>query len=355
MRLIQSTNLREPSYAEMERALGYQSEQLYLPDGVPPDKVQMIKVPNTRKSTPGIDAWIRDEWHRKVEDAAQKYNKNDVKIDVKYKDGRPNAICEVMDDGRQVVRMFDGRRARFEGAEHDTESGNVRILWSEDNYSTHDALRGSGLPKPYQAQLYTINGAVICRYEGSPAVIIGERDPLRTDQGKIPLFVPAGFIDTKYIAGEQYAQNIGEATINRLLAELDIPGTHSTNSPFDQVKHEGLEELNAGRFDPTKMIMLSNIYNSYANHDTTAIVRVPIDSDFSDIKLRGQEHLRMFPVPLKYETLVNFLYELSKNLNNNSGHLRGGIASLIGHEYGFDVYKQALEDVVIKMSRVRAQ
>lgn len=351
MRIQQSRNMEMPSYADNEISLGFQSEQIYIPDGLRNHQVQMIKVPNTRPTPKYIEEKIRNYWPGFIEDRAKELRDAGLNIEIENANGRPNAIYEIMPDGEKIPLMFDGDRARFEGAEFDSESQRARIFWSEEKYSAHDALRHTNLPKPYQAQLFTINGTLICNYQGDEVVVIGERDTSRTDQGAIPLFVPAGFVDTLYLGTAIGVEGFDEATMRKLLDELHIPGMRYSEDPFRATERESGEELNAFPVRKEDLKLLSIIYNSFKNHDTTAIVAIHSGLDYEDIQLKGKEHTGKFPISLKYGSLVDFLYELSQNFETNSGHLRGGIASLIGHKHGMEAYKQALEDVIIRLDK----
>jgi len=355
MTIQQNRSKTVPLYAENEVKLGFQSEQLYLPGGLTSTQVQMLKVPNTRRTNGYIEEKIRNHWTKEIEGKSKEMRERGLEVEVSSSNGKPDTIYEITPDGERVLVMHDGDRVRFEGAEFDPVSQQARIYWSEEKYRTQIALRESEFPRSYQAQLVGINGATICNYEGDEAVVIAERDPLRTNQGRIPFFVPAGYLDTIYVGDGLAVEGIDDTAIRKFLSELHLPGTRYSENPFRASERESAEELNGLHIRKEDMRLLSIVYNSFRNHDTTAIVALYSGLDYDDIDLSGRENTRKFPVSLKYQNLADFLFELSQDFDTNSGHLRGGIASLIGHKHGIKAYEQALEDVVIRLDKQKSQ
>lgn len=313
-KLVLGNILTDPDYKYQEILLGYETDLICL-KGIQADKVHMKKVLNTRKINTYLENLIEKKW-----DETTKSN--------------PNA--------------WDAPRARFEGSYFDNDAETLHILWSDERYKTHAIIRNvrlpQPLPKPYQANLFTINGIPLTRDKKIPIVT---RNPKHTDQGKIRHIAPAGFIDVKDVDNVLKAENVSEATIRKLSDEFGLQNSYA-ESPHVATGRELKEELEYN-LDPEDMKMLGIVYNSFKNFDYTASVLIPLKTESEKIKLKGEEHENLEWLGTSFEELKSFLFELSIAPDTNSGHLRGDIALTIGYLYGEKAYKETLEEVTNKL------
>jgi hypothetical protein len=314
------TSMNIPRHRYLEHYLGFETDTISI-EGIPATKINLIKVPNTREIDNSIELMIEKRWS-KLE------NENNA---------------------------FDNPRARFEGSYQDNETGELFIKWSDERYKNHAILKETNLPKPYQANPFTINGIP---YTTDKKIPIVNRNPNRSDQGAIRHIAPAGFIDIHEI-DKLKNKTIEQNTIKYIVKELNYSNTYK-ESPHEATKRELSEELQYKSnvefpteiFNPNDMKCLGIIYNSYKNFDYTASILIPLNTDSKNISLKGDEHVGEIEwYNTGYEELSDQLYKLAKNPNNNSGHLRGDIALTIGHLHGPQAYKQALNNVVLNLTK----
>jgi hypothetical protein len=311
--------LQIPFYRRNEQILGYETDMIFSA-GLFAQNVQYIKVQSTRKTTPYINQFIMTRW-------------NEVKS--------------------KNPQAFDAPRARFEGSFYDESTKLLKILWSDAIYSMHAALRDTILPKPYQANLFTINGIPFPKDEKIP---IFWRNPKKTDQGRIKHISPAGFIDVHNIKDKLVPETVEEATIRNLLRELSFPGSNYMETPFDTTDRELGEELSVpeGVFKAEDMKILGIVYNFRRNFDYTSSVLIPLDCESTEIKVKGDEHEEGIDwVNANLETLKSTLFELAMAPETNSGHLRGDVALMICHLFGKEKYEEVLEESVLEISKLK--
>ena len=229
----------------------------------------------------------------------------------------------------------------------DNDTGILHIYWSDDVYSNHSVLREIRLPKPYQANLFTINGIPITLDNKIPIAV---RNPSMTDQGRIKHITPAGFIDVLEVNGVLEAEGVKETVIRKLFDELRYSPTLS-ESPHEATYRELSEELSFPReaFNPQKMRLIGIVYNWLKNFDYTAAVTIPLDCMSNEISLAGAEHEELEWVDTDLFTLKRLLFDLAFAPETNSGHLRGDIGMLIAHLHGGNAYKIALENACLEI------
>lgn len=317
-KIMQGERLQTPDYRLNEHILGFETEMIFF-EGLPAKDIRYIPVPNTRKTIPYTSQLIKNRWEE-------------------IKDKNPNA--------------FDAPRARYEGSYYDQDTKVLHVLWSEDRYSTHAAIRETILPKAYQANLFTINGIPITADEKIPIAV---RNPKTTDQGRIKHITPAGFIDLRKLGGELKPESVEEAVTRKLLDELQLPSNYSMETPYGTTEKELHQELTFPEtaFNPDRMRILGIVYNYRKNFDYEAAVLIPLDATSSEITLRGKEHDELEWINTSLDSLKSTLYELAIAPETNSGHLRGDIALSIGHRYGQGAYLKALDDIVLEFSKLK--
>jgi len=318
---VLSESMQIPTYKESEQILGFQMEGLF-PTGVPSEKVRMVKTENTRKTNLELDKKIKKYWENFKSEGS-----------------------------------FDGDRARFEGFIYNTERGSLQINYSEEKYSTHFFMRNTIYPKPYQAQLFSINGIVL---SSDMKIPIGVRNPKTTDQGKIYHIVPAGFTDVfKIVKPEKTpvtkeAEEVYETTLRKFMDEIYIQGNIFSESPHKAAARELDEELEINEKSTIKnMKVIGIIYNSRKNFDTTTSVLIPLDVDSSEINLKGDEHTELEFLDTSKHALEEKLTEFSLEPESNSGHLRGDIAALIAHLYGEQAYINSVDKVAEEVAAAK--
>jgi hypothetical protein len=314
-----------PAFAYNERLLGFETEYRFFEGGLPASAITFSKTKNTRKTEPYINQFIQAEWNKVVEKAKATGGK-----------------------------AFDAPRARYEGSMFDHQNQHLTVLWSEDRYSTHGAIRGTILPREYQANLFTINGIPLPK-DGVVPILL--RNPNATDQGRIEHIAPAGFINLKGSKGPIVPEGIDEAVTRLLFNELHIPdGPYYLESPHEATKRELNEEIEypVAAYVPEDMSVIGIAYNYRKNFDYEAAVVIPLNCDSSEIKPKGKEHEKdaLRWVSTSRESLKNTLFELSFAPDNNSGHLRADVALLIGHLYGAREYENALNEVVLELAKM---
>lgn len=312
--------LTNPNYKYQEHLLGYETDLICL-KGISADKVHMEKIPNTRQTNHYLEQLIDQQWEETI---------------------------------KKNPKAFDCPRARFEGSLFDNDTGVLHIKWSDERYKTHAILRDvrlpQSLPKPYQANLYTINGIPFTEDNKIPIVT---RNPKHTDQGKIRHIIPSGFVDIKEIDSILRAENVSETVMRKLFDELNLPNSYA-ESPHTATSRELKEELKYCKksrnlpiqvFKPEDMRILGIVYNSFKNFDYTVSALIPLKTNSKKIILKGKEHKRLEWIKTDFEELKSFLLEISAEPDTTSGHLRGDIALTIGHLYGEEAYKEALDHV----------
>jgi len=318
-RLKVGSIFQQPMYRYDENLLGFETDLIFF-EGIPASNVVYHKVPNTRRETPYIRRLIESRWQEIV---------------------------------KRNPWAYDSPRARYEGATFDNDTRTLQIFWSEERYSTHAVMRETIFPRSYQANLFTINGILLTRDGYIPIAV---RNPRRTDQGRILHITPAGFIDLKKVGTRFVPERVDEATLRKLLDELNFIGVHIMESPYDATLREMKEELKRKKpegeipFDPNKMSIIAIIYNSRKNFDYTAAVLIPVNLSHEEITLRGEEHEELKWVRTSLDSLKTTLFELAIAPETNSGHLRGDIACLIGYLYGVEEYKKTLEEIVMEIN-----
>jgi ADP-ribose pyrophosphatase YjhB (NUDIX family) len=314
--------LSTPSYRYQERLLGYETDLVCI-GGIPANRVNMVKVSNTRKTDKYIDKMIEEGW---------------------------------TEEKRRYPNAEDKPRARYEEGFFDIDKGRLHIMWSDDRYKNHAALRHTILPKPYQANLFTINGVPLTENHKIPIAV---RNPEATDQGRIRHIVPAGFVDVREIDKELRSEDVSEATIRKLFDELDYspslpesPYAAAGRELFEELRYGGVEEgFPPGVFNPEDMRILGIVYNHSKNFDYTATVLIPLKAKPEDIKLEGKEHEALEWVDTEdIFTLKGVLFRLAVAPETNSGHLRGDVALTIGHVHGEKAYNSVLEEVTLKLA-----
>lgn len=293
---------RTQKYKHAEHALGFETEFL-CPEGLSPDKIQMLQTKNTRKTNQIIQERIMEYWQE-----------------------------------RRQNNMFDGDRARFEGVQYEDRSRQLRIFYSHEKYRTYFFTGNTTLPKPYQAQLFSINGVVITKDNAIP---IGLRKPETTNQGRLWHVIPAGYIDVN--------PTLDEPTRT---STPGLPECWYSETPHATTERELHEELTVpeGAFNVSKMRLVGIVYNYHVNYDTTASMVGPIECDSSEIGLRGDEHERIRFVKASLKNLKEESIQLAQEPSTNSGHLRGDIALTIAHLYGFSEYIKTLKTVSMEIS-----
>lgn len=284
----------------LEMALGFEFE-LFLPAGISATDTQMIVVPNSRPKIYPLEKRIRSFWAR-----------------------------------NKKPHQFDGNIPRFEEAIYDGKI--LRIFVSPEKYKSHFFLRTTALPKEYQVQAYSINGILKTK---DRKIVTGIRNPKATDQDRIEHIVPAGFINMNELPHI--------AAIRRLKEELFLPSEPReflSESPFSSAKRELKEELKNASANNLKILGI--IYNSRKNFDTTTamFMQTPIPS--SEIRIRGKEHEELCFTKTTRKSLSKKFLSLCQNPDLNSGHLRGCIAALFAHKYGFSAYNSLIEKAILK-------
>lgn len=299
-----SVNLSANYIHSAETAFGFQYE-LLIPDGVPAGNTQLVPVKNSRPKIDSLESKIMRYWE---------------------KNKKPG--------------QFESNRPRFEGAIYDGENLMIRV--SPDKYSAHFFLRTTNLPKELQVQAYSINGIVITK---DNKFVTGIRNPKTTDQGIIEHIIPAGFINSN--------EMLTNETIRILNKELYIPLQPEssvlklTESPFTSTARELDEELEG--VIPKEMRILAIIYNSRKNFDTTTSVLIPTNIDSSEIMLKGKEHDEIRFTDITQKSLEDKFYDLCKNPDSNSGHLRGSLAAFYTHRYGLPSHDKLIEETILKL------
>ncbi|HKZ45076.1 MAG TPA: hypothetical protein VJ343_00025 [archaeon] len=318
-KFVLGEDFQTPSYKYLENILGYETAMTFL-DGLPAERVRYFQCENTRKTSPYLNQLIKTRWE------------------------------EIKNKSKQA---FDAPRARFEGCAFNQEDGNLWIFWSEDRYSTHAAMRDTIVPKPYQANLFTINGIPLTKDGKIPVAV---RNPMATDQGRIRHITPAGFIDLKKIGNDLVLENTRDAVIRKFLDEIDLPSPYKMETLHKATKRELDEEIeisNESGVDAEKMRLLGIVYNYRKNFDYAASVLIPMEASSHNVRLKGKEHEEIGWVNTNLDSLKSTLYELAIAPETNSGHLRGDIALTIGHLYGKDCYVKTLEEIVLELSKLK--
>ena len=311
-----------PNHRHSEHLLGFETDIIFF-DGLPAQNVSYVPTQTTRKTTPYTNLFIKNHWG------------------------------EITKKNPQV---FDAPKVRFEGSMYNQDENTLFILWSEDRYSTHAAMRDTILPKAYQANLFTINGIPLTSDNKIPIVV---RNPKKTDQGRIKHITPAGFVNLKKLGGSQ-PESVEDTISRKLLDELQLPILYAMENPYKATERELHEELkhatdfSANVFKPERMRILGIVYNYKKNFDYTATVLIPLDATSSEISLKGEEHEDEIDwTSTTLDSLRTTLYELAIAPETNSGHLRGDIALLTGHLYGKKAYLQTLDDIILEFSKMK--
>lgn len=287
-----------------EMALGFEFE-LFLPEGISSTDTQMVVVPNSRPKIEPLERMIKSFWAR-----------------------------------NRKPHQFDGNIPRFDEAIYDGKI--LKIFVSPEKYKSHFFLRTTILPKEYQAQAYSICGILETK---DNKLVTGIRNPKATDQGRIELIVPAGFINMNELPHT--------ATIRKLRDELYLPsGPHKfiSESPFSSAKRELKEELKD--VSTNDMKILGIIYNSRKNFDTTTAMFMQTRIPSSEIKTRGKEHDELCFTRIAKKSLAEKFAGLCQNPETNSGHLRGCIAALFAHKYGVSAYDSLIEKTILMLSEI---
>lgn len=279
----------------LEHAVGFETEIL-LPEGLPAEKVTMIQTKNTRKTDTNLERKIGNSWQQ-----------------------------------NKQLNMFDGNRARYEGVCFDGIKRDLKIFYSHEKYRTYFYTADADLPRPYQAELLSINGVVITRDSSIP---LGLRTR-ETNQNGIWHVVPAGYIDIE-------SPNCA--------AEEDISALKNvwrSETPYAATERELHEELSIPRecVDVSRMRVVGILFNYNRNYDTTICVMVPVNCHSSEIALKGEEHESIRFLKTSLDDLKEELIQLSKDPSTSSGHLRGDIALTIAHLYGYPEFVKTLENI----------
>ncbi|MBI4016018.1 MAG: hypothetical protein HY362_04860 [Candidatus Aenigmarchaeota archaeon] len=325
---------------DLEQALGYRTG-IAFPGGLDSGSVFYREQKNTRVTTPELNERIARLW----------------------KDAEDQAKAKVKPGERP--RIFDADRIRYEGANFDPEYGTLTISWSRDKYSNHFGLKemkdpktGEYLPLPFHVNPLSINGIVVTEDGKIPLV---QRNPNKTDQGRIWHIVPQGFIDIKTVGGIRditveslkkkgvIPDGIDETTVKTLLRELKVPDAYYIESVSDASARELSEELRVTTAPMPNVLAKDNlvlglIRNTRRNFDTTIPTLMKVGCSHADIGLNGDEATKIEWVDIDQGALTGKVVELSKDLDRASGHLRGDLGLLVYHLYGEAAYRDTLTE-----------
>lgn len=288
--------MKETSHIKcVEHYLGFETEFL-MPEGLLSEKIQMIQTKNTRRTNKTIEERIRRYW-----------------------------------DEKRQGSMFDGDRARYEGFCYNETNRQLKIFYSHEKYRTYLYASDSNLPRPYQAELLSINGVVLTKDDLIP---IGLRTAETNQQG-VWHIIPAGYIDTELVVS------------NMIKSGESKQGIWNSEAPQTATERELHEELTLPKkaVDISRMKVIGIVFNYKRDYDTTVCVVVPVDCNSDEIALKGDEHEKLRFLKTTVKSLKEELMQLSGEPNTSSGHLRGDIALTIAHLHGHSEYVKTLENV----------
>jgi hypothetical protein len=285
----------EPYFVYDEHTLGFETELRFF-DGLHLDKIDFLEVPNTRSTSQRVQEFIESKWQETLRETKGK--------------------------------AFSSPLPRYEGSTFNMESGRLAISWSRDEYKNHSALRKSPLPKEFQANLWTINVVPVTTDGKIP---IAMRNPETTDQGRIEHMAPVGFVNLQTTENGT-PERLEDAAARTLRRDLIIPG-YEKELPYD----------------PNELRLMGVVYNHLHNFDYTASVFMRLDKTSAEIQ-HGPKYVGLRWVDRSQETLTKELAKLAFAQGDNSGHLRGDIALLIGHLYGSKAYQTALQEAVLDVT-----
>lgn len=304
--------LIENDLRRLEHSLGFYTDVIF-PQGYPANQIEHFKfTSNSRKTDSEIESFIKNRW-KEIEEKSQ-------------------------------FKAFDAPRARYEG--YILSHGDaLTVLWSEGKYSDHAVLRETILSQDYQAELFTINGILLTSDGKFPIAV---RNPKQTDQGKIKLVAPAGFINLKHDGKK--IETVKEADDRGLWGKLEIESIYdaATRELSEELEHK--DSTKRIEYVPNGVRLLGIVYNSKKNFDWENAVLIPTSVTSDKIKLKGAEHVELEWTNSDLDTLKTTLFELAKYPDSNSGHLRGDVALLAAYLNGMDKYKELLLDVLKEVS-----